>query len=254
MPIIMDMMTMNLNQFKEFQKTANTVLVPIGMIEAHGPHCALGTDVLIPREFVRRLEERVGDKILMAPEVTYGHSWGLAAFAGTIDVSAEAFSNYVFDICKGFQRNGFKNIILFNGHGGNISSLDIVTEKLADLNVRTLTINWYLDYREDIKQITPDPGHAGEDETAMVLAINETYAFTEGVGSHEIPLPKRFRFKDGGKTLYPEAFSGNAEAATAEKGEQLYEMMMKLIVEDIQKLWELERKQGGRADGVALDF
>lgn len=245
---------MNLNQFKEFQKTANTVLVPIGMIEAHGPHCALGTDVLIPREFVGRLEEEFGDKILMAPEITYGHSWGLAAFPGTIDVSAKVFSNYVFEICKGFQKNGFVNVILFNGHGGNISSLDIVTEKLADLNVRTLTINWYLDYREDIKQITPDPGHAGEDETALVLAIDENYAYTEGVGKHEIPLPKRFRFKDGGKTLYPEAFSGNAEAATAEKGEQLYDMMMKLIAEDIQKFWQLEREMGESTDGITLDF
>lgn len=242
----MDMMTMNIKQFQEFQTSVNTVLIPIGMIEAHGPHCALGTDVLIPREFVKRLEDEIGDKILMAPEITYGHSWGLAPFAGTIDVSAEAFSNYVYDICKGFNQNGFENIILFNGHGGNNSSLDIVTEKLADLSVRTLTINWFIDYREDIKDITPDPGHAGEDETSLVLAINEEYAYTKGVGSHEIPLPKRFRFKDGGKTLYPEAFSGNAEAATSEKGEQLYQLLTGLIVKDIETLWELEQTQGGR--------
>lgn len=242
----MDMMTMNLKRFQELQKSVNTVLIPIGMIEAHGPHCALGTDVLIPREFVRRLEEKIGDKILMAPEITYGHSWGLAPFAGTIDVSAEAFLNYVFEICKGFYQNGFENIILFNGHGGNNSSLDIVTEKLADLSVRTLTINWFIDYREDIKKITPDPGHAGEDETSLVLAINEDYAYTDGVGSHEIPLPKRFRFKEGGKTLYPEAFSGNAEAATSEKGQQLYQLLTDLIIEDIGRLWELEQTQGGR--------
>lgn len=234
---------MNLKGFEEMQKTVNTVLLPVGMIEAHGPHCALGTDVLIPREFVRRLEKASGNKILMAPEVAYGHSWGLAPFPGTIDISAQAFGNYVFEICKGFYQNGFKNIILFNGHGGNISSLDIVTEKLADMGARTLTINWYIDYREDIKKITPDPGHAGEDETSLVLAIDENYAFTEGVGSHEIPLAKRFRFKNGGSTLYPEAFSGNAEAATAEKGETLYRMMLELVLQDIETLWEIERKQ-----------
>lgn len=241
----MDMMTMNLREFEAIQKKINTVLLPIGMIEAHGPHCALGTDVLIPREFVRRLEEVAGDKILMAPEVAYGHSWGLAPFAGTIDVSAQAFSNYVFEICRGFYQNGFENIILFNGHGGNNSSLDVVTEKLADIGVRSLTINWFIDYREDIKRITPDPGHAGEDETSLVLAIDENYAFTKGVGSHEIPLPKRFRFKDGGAVLYPEAFSGNAEAATVQKGQQLYELLTGLILKDIEVLWELERQQRG---------
>lgn len=241
--MLMDMMTMNLNEFKEMQKTVNTVLVPIGMIEAHGPHCALGTDVLIPREFVRRLEETRGDRILMAPEVAYGHSWGLASFPGTIDISAEAFGRYVFEICKGFYQNGFKNIILFNGHGGNISSLDIVTEKLADIGVRTLTMNWYIDYRDEIKKITSDPGHAGEDETSLVLAIDEKYAFTEGVGNHVIPLAKRFRFQNGGATLYPEAFSGNAEDATAEKGEQLYRMMLDLVLKDIDTLWEFAREQ-----------
>lgn len=238
----MDMMTINLKDFKEMQKTVNTVLLPIGMIEAHGPHCALGTDVLIPREFVRRLEKERGNRILMAPEVSYGHSWGLAPFPGTIDISANAFGNYVFEICKGFYQNGFENIILFNGHGGNISSLDIVTEKLADIGVRTLIINWYIDYREDIKKIALNPGHAGEDETSLVLAINEKYAFTEGVGSHEIPLAKRFRFKNGGATLYPEAFSGNAEDATAEKGERLYSMMLDLVLQDIDTLWEIEQK------------
>ncbi|MDN3449608.1 creatininase family protein [Planococcus sp. APC 3906] len=236
----MDMMTMNLNDFKELQKSINTVLLPIGMIEAHGPHCALGTDVLIPREFVRRLEEEAGDRILMAPEVAYGHSWGLAPFVGTIDVPGEVFGNYVLEICKGFYQNGFSNIILFNGHGGNIASLDLVTEKLADIGIRTLTINWYIDYREDIKRIAPDPGHAGEDETSMVLAIDERYAYTQGVGSHEIPLAKRFRFKNGGATLYPEAFSGNAGAATADKGEKLYAMMVKLVLEDIRTLWDIE--------------
>lgn len=239
----MDMMTMNLRDFEEMQKTVNTVLVPIGMIEAHGPHCALGTDVLIPREFVRRLEKARGSRILMAPEVAYGHSWGLASFSGTIDISAKTFGNYVFEICKGFYQNGFKNIILFNGHGGNISSLDIVTEKLADMGVRTLTINWYLDYREDIKKITPDPGHAGEDETSLVLAIDESYAFTKGVGHHKIPLAKRFRFKNAGAVLYPEAFSGNAEAATAEKGEELYSMMLDLVLQDLDTLWGIEWKQ-----------
>ncbi len=238
----MDMMTMNLTKFQEIQGKIKTVLLPIGMIEAHGPHCALGTDVLIPREFVRRLESEIGDQVLMAPEVTYGHSWGLAPFSGTIDISSEAFSQYVFEICKGFYQQGFEHIILFNGHGGNISSLDIVTEKLADLGVSTLTINWFIDYREDIKQIAPEPGHAGEDETSLILAINQNYAFTDGVGSHEIPIQKRFRVKDGGKILYPEGFSGNAGAASVEKGEQLFQMMIQLVRKDLDKFWNLVNK------------
>ncbi|WP_138127877.1 creatininase family protein [Pseudalkalibacillus caeni] len=247
------MMTMNLSRYKEIKKTINTVLVPIGMVEAHGPHCALGTDVLIPREFVKRLEEKIGDKMLMAPEVAYGHSWGLSPFAGTIDISSEAFSNYVFEICRGFYKNGFTNIILLNGHGGNIANLEIVAEKLADLGGRVLTLSWFIDYREQIKEIASEPGHAGEDETSLVLAIDPKLAYTEGVGNHEIPIPKKLKFKDGGRTLYPEGFSGNAGAASVEKGERLYDLLTDLIEKDIEMLWEIESKQGGRLNGVTVD-
>lgn len=240
----MDMMTMNLEDYKKIQETIDTVLIPIGMIEAHGPHCALGTDVLIPREFVRRLEPEVGDKVLMAPEVTYGHSWALAPFAGTIDISAETFSNYVLEIGQGFIKNGFKHIILFNGHGGNNASLTTVAEKLSDLGASVLTLNWFLDYRDQIKEIAPAPGHAGEDETSLVLAIDSTYAHTN-VGHHEIPISRRLKLKDGGLKSYPEAYSGNAGEASVAKGEKLYEMMIPLVIKDIEMMWNVSETKGG---------
>lgn len=237
----MDMMSMNMTNFKEIQQSINTVIIPIGMVEAHGPHCALGTDVLIPREFVKRLESIIGDKVLMAPEVAYGHSWGLSPFPGTIDISAEAFSQYVYEIAKGFYQHGFENIILLNGHGGNISSLNTVAEKLADLGATTLTLSWFIDYREDIKKIAPHPGHAGEDETSLVLAIDTKLASTDGVGHHEIPIPKKLKLKDGGKVMYPDAYSGNAGAASVEKGEQLYNLLIQEIVKDIEMMWNFKK-------------
>lgn len=235
----MDMMTMNLTTFKEIQNQIDTVLIPVGMIEAHGPHCALGTDVLIPREFVKRLEPLVGNKVLMAPEVAYGHSWGLAPFSGTIDISSETFSQYVYEIGKGFYENGFKNIILLNGHGGNIASLNTVAEKLADIGAMTLTLSWFIDYRDEITEIAPHPGHAGEDETSLVLAIDPNYANTKDVGHHEIQISKKLKFKDGGRVMYPEAFSGNAGAATVEKGEKLYDLIVNSTVKDIQMMWRV---------------
>lgn len=81
------MANLTMSSFQEISKEIDTVLIPIGMIEAHGPHCSLATDILIPREFCRRLDKVIGDSILIAPEIPYGHSWGLALFPSTIDVS-----------------------------------------------------------------------------------------------------------------------------------------------------------------------
>jgi creatinine amidohydrolase len=231
------MMDLNMTTFKEIQSGMNTVLLPIGMIEAHGPHCSLGTDILIPREFVKRLDPLIGDKVLMAPEIPYGHSFGLAPFPGTIDVSGEAFARYVLEIGKGFIHNGFRNIILFNGHGGNSASLSLVSEQLADAGAIVLTINWWLDYRETIQKFAPDTGHAGEDETSVIMASDPSYVQLENVSQHTIPVPRNLKFQNMGKVAYPQAYSGNAASATAEKGEQIYQALLPLIVQDIEMMW-----------------
>ncbi|WP_158587560.1 creatininase family protein [Neobacillus notoginsengisoli] len=234
------MMDLTASQFKEIKKKVGTVLLPIGMMETHGPHCSLGTDVWIPREFVKRLDKLIGDKVLIAPEVPYGHSWALAPFEGTIDISAETFSQYVYEIGKEFNRNGFDEVILFNGHGGNIPSLMIVAEKLADLNMKVLTINWWTDYREQILGITKGPGHGGEDETSLVLAIDEKLADPSLAGDWKVSLNPKLKFFNMGKTLYKDGYMGDAGSATAEKGERLYEMMIELILKDIEELWKLQ--------------
>lgn len=238
----MYMMNLTAKQFTELKKTVTTVLLPIGMMETHGPHCSLGTDVWIPREFVRRLDLLIGEKVLIAPEVPYGHSWGLAPFDGTIDISAEAFSAYVYEIGKEFHRNGLKNIILFNGHGGNIASLTSVVEKLADLGMNVLTINWWVDYREQILEITKGPGHGGEDETSLILAIDEKLADPSLVGNHKSNLNPKIKFEKMGTVLFKDGYLGDAGSATAEKGEKLYEMMLQLILSDIEDLWRIVAK------------
>ncbi|CAM3801679.1 creatininase family protein [Mesobacillus thioparans] len=235
----MYMMDLTASKFKEVKKSVDTVLLPIGMIEMHGPHCSLGTDVWIPREFVRRLDQKVGDRVLMAPEVAYGHSWGLAPFEGTIDISAEAFSQYVFEIGKEFHRNGFDQIVLFNGHGGNIPSLTTVAEKLADIGMKVLTINWWMDYREQILEITKGPGHGGEDETSLILAIDEKLADPNLAGDHQIKMNPKIKFERSGMKFFEDGYLGNAGAATVEKGERLYEMMLELVLTDIGDLWRV---------------
>jgi creatinine amidohydrolase len=238
----MYMMDLNMRKFQERKKQINTVLLPIGMVEAHGPHCSLGTDILIPREFVKRLNTHLDEKLLIAAEIPYGHSFGLLPFDGTIDISSETFSNYVFEVGKEFYRNGFTNLILFNGHGGNIPSLQIVSEKLAELGLVVLTINWWVDYRDSIVKITPGFGHAGEDETSLVLAIDESLAETEGLVQQELGASPNLKYKNWGKDMFTNAYSGNPGVATAAKGEQLFETIVPLMMKDIENMWRITKQ------------
>ncbi|MCI0183537.1 MAG: creatininase family protein [Acidibacillus sp.] len=238
----MYMHELNMTSFTDFAQRVDTVLIPIGMIEAHGPHCSLSTDILIPREFVRRLNPLIGDRVLMAPEIPYGHSFGLAPFAGTIDIPGEVFGAYVFEVAKAYLKQGMQNVVLFNGHGGNMSSLSLVSEKLADHGATVLTINWWVDYRAEIVKYAPVTGHAGEDETSAVLAIDPALVDMRlGVSNHTITTPSNLKMKDMGKQSYPQAYSGHAGAATAEKGEQIYTALLPKIIADIEQMWKYSR-------------
>lgn len=105
----MYMKYMNMDSFEEKIHDIYTIIIPMGMIEAHGHHCPLATDILIPNKFCEITEDKIGNKVIIAPEINYGHSWALSVYPGTINVSIEAFINYVRDISLEFIRNGFKN-------------------------------------------------------------------------------------------------------------------------------------------------
>ncbi len=233
----MQMQDLNKTSFAALMNNVNTVLLPIGMIEAHGPHASLATDMLIPREFARRLDGLFGERLLIAPEIPYGHSWGLAPFPGTIDVPSEVFASYVYEVGKGFYKNGLSNIVLFNGHGGNMPGLTTVAEKLADLGARVLTINWWADYRDAIIKIAPEIGHAGEDETSLLMAIDPCLVDIEQAANHVVKYPRNLKVKNGGAIMYPDAFSGHAAAATAEKGEAILQALLLLMRDDIEAMW-----------------
>lgn len=233
---------MNMHQFRETVEVGgiDTVLLPIGMLEAHGEHCALGTDTLIPREFVRRLDLLLGHRIIMAPEIPYGHSWALAAFPGTIDVSAQAFAGYVSAVCREFVRQGFRHIILLNGHGGNIPALSLVGEDIADLGAIVLTIHWWLDYRDEIVQFTPGVGHAGEDETSCALAIDAGLVDMSRARDHTDAMSRKLKFRGMGRRIFPDGNTGAATQATADKGRQIYDALVPLMAADIEQMWATE--------------
>jgi creatinine amidohydrolase len=235
----MYMERLNMHRFRDVLQagTVETALIPIGMTEAHGEHCALGTDFLIPREFVRRLDTVVGDKVMMTPEIPFGHSWSLASFPGTLDIPGQVFADYVSAVGEQLVRQGFHYVVLFNGHGGNMPALSFVSERLADLGATVLSINWWMDYRDLILPIAPDFGHAGEDETSCVMAIDESLVNLAHAHRHMDSVSRKLRFSGMEAFNYPHANNGDATKATVEKGLAIYEALVPAILQDLEDMW-----------------
>ncbi len=163
---------MNWMEFKEvIPSKVDTVLLPLGTMEAHGV-ANNGADNTAPLALSRTIAPRLN--AMVAPLLPYGITGSLDAYAGGSTISEPAYRAFVGDVLRGLARNGFKNIIMINGHGGNTATLNALGEQIGrELQVRTLVINWWA-YCSDVtlKVFGEDGGHAGLNENAFIQAID----------------------------------------------------------------------------------
>ncbi len=146
------------------------VLVPVGTMEAHGV-LPLGTDTLIPDRLANRLAEPLD--ALIAPTIPYGLTSSLLAYPGSMTLEKETFQDMVYEIGSELERNGFRQILFLNGHGGQTDELrHVVGELHRDLEVAAMVVEWWPLGADACRDIFGTAGgHAGVDETAAVMAM-----------------------------------------------------------------------------------
>ena len=222
-------------EFERVKKNVKAVIIPVGSVEAHGRHLPLGTDVFAPVEIANRVDEKLKEKgvdVLVAPPVWYGHTFVLNVYPGTINVSADALKAYVAEILREFAREGFRRLVLLNGHGGNHSPLVLASEEVAEeFDVEIWLINWWLDFREEILEVCSSQGHAGEDETSVILAIRPELVKMEEARGERRTRKVRVIRRDIGFELFPDGVNDDPRNASAEKGEAILERVSERIAE-----------------------
>jgi creatinine amidohydrolase len=226
-------------RYAELAGTIDTVIIPTGSLEAHGQHCPLGTDIFIPERMCKDIEAAThgSGEFLIAPAINYGYTPMLTSFPGTIHLPAETLISIYSEVAVGFVKWGAKNIVFMNGHGGNIPMLTVACDRVAIAGGSALAISWWATYAADILKICGTQGHAGEDETSVILAIDASLVDD---ASRSIHMQKAFTLPLTGPgqlaARYPAGMSGDSTAATKEKGEKLLEMMLKKNLDYIQRL------------------
>lgn len=184
---------MNLMGWQEFAELVpshvQTVLLATGTLEPHGvlPN---GSDNLAPEAMARALAERLD--ALVAPTLNYGVTGSLAAYPGAFRITPASYTPFVTDILVGLARNGFRNVIILNGHGGEQTAL--LHQAAADVSerhgVRTLVINWWsLASDETFAVFGENGGHAGNNETAYVQAVVPEHVHPERYTGSDMTTP-----------------------------------------------------------------
>jgi len=152
----------------------NTVLLPTGTLEPHGV-INNGADNTAPFAMAKTIARRTN--AMIAPTLPYGITGSMEAYPGAFQITEAAYRPFVKQILEGLAKNGFKNIIIINGHGGGQTAVlqSIAAEVATERRVRTLVVNWWSFASDETKEVFgEDGGHAGLNETAFIQAIDPT--------------------------------------------------------------------------------
>ena len=109
-------------EFEEAVRASGKVcVVPLGCLEMHGQHLPVGTDTMTC-SYIAREAAKI-EPVTVFPGQWFGSVPGLNMWKGTIDLSLELRLHMLDELCAEIARNGFKKIMLLNGHGGNCATL-----------------------------------------------------------------------------------------------------------------------------------
>jgi creatinine amidohydrolase len=153
------------------------VLVPIGVVEQHGPHLPLNEDSMVAEWVAERISERTG--ALVAPVLNYGYSPTFRGYPGTINLRSETLTAITYDILSELARHGLRRIVLVNNNGGNVGPcMAAAYEVRRDYGIVVGQVYpWSLGYAMMRDQYAdPDKvyGHGGEPEhSAMKVMFPE---------------------------------------------------------------------------------
>ena len=162
-------------------------VIPMGVIEKHGPHLPLGTDMFEARETAFRAAQK--EYAIVFPPYFLGQIFEARHQAGTLAYSNDLLWKMLEETCNELSRNGLKKIILKNGHGGNSSFLQYFCQsQLAGRKDYIVVL-----FREGNDQVNgPEikslkkakvDGHAGEEETSMMSVIRPDLVDQEAIKS-----------------------------------------------------------------------
>src|SRR5262245_39020343 len=165
------------SEIEELLKNPHTLYVPVGAMEQHGPHSAIGTDVFIPQEIARRVCEKQGNALVAAP-LSYTLSYPHRGFTSEFSLSVETFMAVVRELALSFAKAGFKRIVFLNGHYDNTYALAYAcaqADEKMPASTKAFPFNYWDDSTPEQWAMMTEGGtgmHAGESEVSALLVIN----------------------------------------------------------------------------------
>ena len=229
------------------EKSGSVCVLPIAVLEKHGDHLPLGTDMYI----VRALAEKAAEKSysIVFPYYFLGQIAEAKHVDGTIAATHGLIMDALLEMCDEIGRNGFTKIILLSGHGGNGHFLPFFAQQFPALNRSYAVYSCFAHNLkgEQLKAIREYSGeedmgkHAGFLETSLMMYLNPELVSMDKVKASESDSMDRLKDIQSLDLFtgfnwyanYPYHFAGNPMRASKENGEFIFNILLSNIVKII---------------------
>ncbi len=232
-------------------KEGSTVIIPTGATEQHGPHMPLGVDAMLSKAIAGMVAEKIG--AVVAPVFAYGYksqprSGGGNHRVGTTSLGAAALTGMVDDVVSSFLAQGFKHVVVLNGHFENYQfiyeGLDnaVARARTNGVSSRALLLS-YWDFVDEatLDEVFPDGflgwdiEHGGVLETSLMLLLHPEKVDMSRVVDHPPAkvTPYDIFPEDPARTPASGCLS-SAKGASAERGQLLLDAVVTQIADALK--------------------
>lgn len=223
------------HELRELAAADTVVILPIASIEQHGPHLPVMTDTRLGHEVAVRAARKAYPRqaTIAAPVVWHGLSEHHMPFGGTFTLDHDTFFAVLRCLVHNLTRHGFGKILISNSHGGNIVAMQTAAERLAmEFGAAIVATTYVTEAAAEIAEHLnnqPHIMHAGEGETAMMLAVEPDLVDTSELAAL---ATKRTGFLKAGNASFRwrsfthttgNGVSGDPANANAAQGEAILE-------------------------------
>ncbi|RPH93599.1 MAG: creatininase family protein [Calditrichaeota bacterium] len=228
------------------EKSGKICIIPIGIIEKHGPHLPLGTDMIDAREVALRAVAQ--EYAVVFPPYYFGQIYEAKHQPGTMAYSPELVWMMLQETCDELGRNGFDKIILVNGHGGNNNLLPYFCQTQLQ-SPRSYAVILFQSAEDPavtkkIQQLrkTSTGGHADEEETSMILSHRPDLVHRERGRDQSGEDQQRLAGLDNGYTgiwwyaKFPNHYAGDGSEADPQIGNLILDTEARQLAELVRSL------------------
>lgn len=226
---------------KALQRSDSTCILPIGILEKHGPHAPIGSDLIQVREWAARATKQ--EYAVVFPDYFYGQINEARHQYGTFALPERIVWDLLEATCDEIGRNGFKKIVIINGHGGNPELLRYFIqtrlEKQRNYAVYFFEPSGDSAYGKQMNALhkSDQAGdmHAGERETSVLLYLRpdlvkmDSATNESGANQNRLHIPNVYTaiwwYAD-----FPNHYAGEGGKATVELGKLVTEHIIGQLV------------------------